>query len=126
MPAEESHFACRGGPLVIHPGHSTYRQSDDGGMIEVSETPGGSRYVVTVDGQRAGFLDYRITGDVFIAVHTEIDSAYGGRGLGSQLVGRVLDDVRASGRRLRPVCPFVRHFLAENPQYVDLTRDRPA
>jgi predicted GNAT family acetyltransferase len=93
-------------------------------MIEVSDVPDENRYVVTVDGARAGFLDYRIRGDVFIARHTEIDPSFGGRGLGSALVTEVLDRVRSSGRRLSPVCPFVQHFLGEHPEYRDLVDSR--
>jgi predicted GNAT family acetyltransferase len=89
-------------------------------MVEVSDAPDEHRYVVTVDGQPAGFLQYRIRGDVFVALHTEIDPAFGGQGLGSRLVTEVLDRVRESGRRLSPVCPFVKRFLTSHPQYADL------
>lgn len=92
-------------------------------MVEVSDVPDEHRYVVTVDGERAGFLDYKIRGDVFVAIHTEIDPAFGGRGLGSVLVTEVLDQVRAAGRRLSPVCPFVQHFLEEHAEYRDLVGD---
>ena len=89
-------------------------------MVEVSDVPDEHRYVVTVDGARAGFMDYKIRGDVFVAIHTEIDPAFGGQGLGSRLVSSVLDEVRASGRRLSPLCPFVQRFLEGHPEYADL------
>ena len=89
-------------------------------MVEVSDVPDESRYVVTVDGAVAGFLSYRLQGDQFIAVHTEIDPAYGGQGLGGTLVQQVLDNVRDDGLRLLPLCPFVKGFLAKHPEYSDL------
>lgn len=116
-----SRSQARGGATdATRPSARTAR--DDGWVTEISDIPDESRYVITVDGQPAGLLDYSISGDVFVALHAEIDPAYGGRGLGSQLVTRVLDDVRASGRRLRPVCPFVQHVVEENSQYQDLVR----
>ncbi len=90
------------------------------GVIEIFDVPDERRFVLTVDDQRAGVLEYKISGDVFIAIHTEIDPAYAGQGLGSKLVQRVLDDVRQSGRSLRPLCPFVQRFLKQNPSYQDL------
>jgi predicted GNAT family acetyltransferase len=96
-------------------------------MVEVTDAPDEHRYLISVDGERAGFLQYRIRGDVFVAVHTEIDPAFSGQGLGSQLVTDVLDRVRQSGRRLSPLCPFVQGFLSSHPEYADLvSRDTAA
>lgn len=89
-------------------------------MIEVEHLPSESRYVVTVDGVRVGRLDYATDGNTFVALHTEVDPAYGGRGLAARLVRAALDDVRANDRSLAPRCPYVRHFLTEHPEYADL------
>jgi uncharacterized protein len=89
-------------------------------MVEVSDVPDESRYVITSDGQVAGRLDYQVRGDVFVALHIEVDPAYAGRGLASTLVTQVLDQVRASGRRLRPLCPFVVEYVRRHPEYADL------
>lgn len=96
---------------------------DDGGMAEVFDVPDEQQYVVEVDGRRVGVLDYDTSDGTFVALHVEVDRASGGRGLGSLLVSRVLDEVRDSGRRLIPRCPFVSHFLREHPEYADLVDD---
>jgi predicted GNAT family acetyltransferase len=93
-------------------------------MVEVIDVPEEQRYVITVDGQRAGLLDYQVLGDVFVALHAEVDPAFAGQTLGATLVRQVLDEVREYGRRLRPRCPFVSYFLRENPEYADLV-DEP-
>ena len=31
-----------------------------------------------------------------------------------------LDDVRAAGASVQPLCPFVRSFIADHPEYLDL------
>ncbi len=93
---------------------------DDGQMADVFDIADEKRYVLEVDGRRVGLLDYELSGDVLVALHVEVDPGSGGQGLGTVLVRRVLDEVRDSGRRMRPRCPFVVHFLRENPEYSDL------
>lgn len=94
-------------------------------MLEVNHRPNQSRYVLSIDGAPAGSFDYSRSGDVLVALHVEVDPAYGGHGHGSELVRRVLDDVRRQGLRVRPVCPFVAYFLAEHPEYADLQSAPP-
>ena len=53
-------------------------------------------------------------------VHTETDPAFSGRGLAKQLVTAALDDVRSRGLAVLPFCPYVKKFIAENPDYLDL------
>jgi uncharacterized protein len=79
-----------------------------------------SRYVLEIDGEVAGLLEYHDEADVVDLVHTEIDPARRERGLGSELVAGALDDLRTKGRRVRPTCPFVARFVAEHPGYADL------
>ena len=89
-------------------------------MPEIVAVPAESRYVLMIEGERVGFMDYRLRDEVFIAVHTEIDPAYAGQGLGELLVRHVLDHVRDTGMSLRPLCPFVRRFLHKHHEYDDL------
>ena len=79
-----------------------------------------ARYELRVDGVLVGLADYAEQGDVVVIPHTETAPAYGGRGLASRLVRYALDDVRATGRRVDPACPFVAVFIQRNPEYADL------
>ncbi|MGW3988806.1 GNAT family N-acetyltransferase [Streptomyces sp. NPDC004830] len=79
------------------------------------------RYEILVDGRRAGLTAYRDRGEQRIFFHTEIDDAFAGRGLASELVGRALADVRASGKRIVPVCPYVAKYLKKHEEFTDLT-----
>ncbi|WP_043260512.1 GNAT family N-acetyltransferase, partial [Streptomyces sp. e14] len=65
------------------------------------------RYEILVEGERAGLTAFRDRGGQRVFYHTEIDDAYAGRGLAAQLVGQALADVRAQGKRIVPVCPYV-------------------
>lgn len=79
------------------------------------------RYEILVDGRRAGLTAYRDLNVQRVFFHTEIDEAFAGQGLGSQLVQQALVDVRASGMRIVPVCPYVAKFLKRHDEFADIT-----
>ncbi|WP_109505222.1 GNAT family N-acetyltransferase [Nocardioides speluncae] len=89
-------------------------------MAEVKDNPDAHRYEVWEDGQLAGFVRYRLDGDRIALVHTETVEAFAGRGLAKVLVTQTLDDVRARGLAVLPFCPYVKGFIAKNPDYLDL------
>jgi uncharacterized protein len=89
-------------------------------MAEVKDVPNQSRFEIHLDGRRVGVLDYYVNGDTVTMPHTEVDPAYGGRGLGGELVKGALDEVRSRGLRVRPACSFVQHYIFEHPEYADL------
>ncbi len=86
----------------------------------VEDDPAGSRYVVRVGGEVAGFTEYRRRGGVTTFVHTEVDDGHEGEGLGSALVHGALEDVRSAGGTIRPLCPFVRSYVERHPEFADL------
>ncbi|AFR09406.1 MULTISPECIES: GNAT family N-acetyltransferase [Nocardiopsis] len=87
---------------------------------EVTDVPDRRRYEITSDGELAGFAEYIPTGDMLTFTHTEIDPAFEGKGLGGTLVREALDDVRARGLSILPMCPFVRDWIGRHRDYVDL------
>jgi len=75
------------------------------------------RYVISVDGVRAGLAAYRDSGDQRDFHHTEIDKAFGGQGLATKLIAAALEDTRAAGKRIVPTCSFVEAYVAKHPEY---------
>lgn len=78
------------------------------------------RYEILLDGTIAGSTEYRDRGDRRVFHHTETDDAFAGQGLASQLVQQALTDVRASDRRVVPVCPFVAHYVEKHHDFDDI------
>ena len=88
--------------------------------VLVCDNPEQHRYEIHVGSEIAGAADYHTQPGLVTIMHTEIDPAFEGRGLGSQFVAAMLDDVRRQEAQLLPVCPFVRAFLQRHPEYADL------
>ena len=94
--------------------------ASDEPTIEVRDDREADRFVITVDGEPAGFAQYRDRGQALSFVHTEVDDRFEGQGLGGRLVAAALDDVRSRGLAVLPFCPFVRGYIARHPEYLDL------
>jgi predicted GNAT family acetyltransferase len=87
---------------------------------EVRDVATRNRYEVTVDGEPAGYAEYRDRDSVRVFTHTVIHDAFEGKGIGGALARGALDDVRASGRRLVPQCPFIARYIERHDEYADL------
>ena len=89
-------------------------------QVTVTDNPEAARYELEVDGERAGFVTYRTSPGVIAFLHAEVDPSRERRGLGSALVRGALDDARARGLSVRPVCPFVAWYVETHEAYQDL------
>jgi len=88
--------------------------------MRVRDAPERSRYEIERDGEVVGFAAYRLDGNVMALPHVEVRPDLRGGEIGSQLVQETLDDARARGLTVRPLCPFVAAFLRRHPEYQDL------
>ena len=89
-------------------------------LSAVLDSPERSRFELEVDGALVGFVDYRRRPGAIAFLHTEIDPAHEGEGLGGVLVSEALDAARREGMQVLPFCPFVRSYLERHPEYLDL------
>ena len=80
-----------------------------------------NRFEIRVDGVVAGFSQFMDVGSQRIMFHTEIDKQFGGQGLATKVVQEALEQTRADGLRVVPVCPFVKKHLRNNPGFEDIT-----
>ncbi|MGY2066205.1 GNAT family N-acetyltransferase [Blastococcus sp. SYSU DS0619] len=86
----------------------------------VVDNPEAGRFEVLVDGEVAGFAEYRRTRSSVAFTHTVVDPAFEGRGLGSALARGALDATREAGLSVLPFCPFIRSYIERHPEYRDL------
>lgn len=90
----------------------------------VRDNPRELRYELVDGGELLGEIRYTLEPGVITLVHTEVAPSVEGQGVGSRLVAGALEDIRARGLRLVPLCPFVAAYLRRHPEYRDLVAAR--
>jgi hypothetical protein len=89
--------------------------------VSVVQSAERSRYEAYVDGELAGFAVYELRPGVIDFLHTEVDDAFEGHGVGSTLAREALDDVRRDGsRKVVATCPFISSWIERHDDYKDL------
>ena len=89
-------------------------------MLTVTDNPGAQRYEGRVGDDLAGTVDYYLRPGRITVVHTDVTEGFAGEGIGSRLVAGMLDDIRARGLKVVPLCPFTRSYIERHPEYADL------
>lgn len=89
--------------------------------VVVTNNQDEKRYEAHLDGELAGFAEYQLTDELIVFTHTEVDPRFEGKGVGSALARFALDEVRDAGdRKVMPLCPFVKGWIARHREYVPL------
>ncbi len=93
----------------------------------VVDVPERGRFEIRVDDKVVGLASYHVENGTMTLPHTEVDPSVGGRGIGSALVAGVLAAARERGLTVLPYCSFVRHYIQQHPEDIELVAeaDRP-
>ncbi|MCA5891899.1 N-acetyltransferase [Isoptericola sp. NEAU-Y5] len=95
--------------------------ADTAAEITVVDDPAGQVFRASLaDGTAVGGAYYEREGDVVTFTHTEVDPAFEGQGIGSQLAAGALGLVRDAGGRIVPLCPFIKKYVERHPEHADL------
>lgn len=89
-------------------------------MADITRNEPHLRWHAFEDGREVGHLEGERDGDVVALVHTEVDPDQEGKGIAGQLVRTALDEIRAKGQKVRPLCPYVKSWIKRHPEYADL------
>ena len=72
-------------------------------------------------GDDRAVLEYRSNKEgKFFITHTEVPPALEDRGVDAILVAHVFDYIKSNNMRLIPVCPYVKAYLKEHPDFMSL------
>ena len=52
--------------------------------------------------------------------HTGVPDAFRGQGVGQRLVTRAVEDARAAGKKIIPLCPFANAQFKRHPEWADV------
>lgn len=99
---------------------TTERDPASGPPLVIEDRPDERRYVALLGDELAGWVDYGRVGSRLVALHTEVPRRFGGRGIATKLVRRVLDDARATGATVTPRCPLFAAHFERHPEDADI------
>ena len=88
--------------------------------IERHEGAAKGRYSIRLGEAEAELTYSRAGEDTIIVDHTYVPDAMRGRSVGQALVRRAVEDARAEGRRIVPLCPFTKAQIARHPEWQDV------
>ena len=80
------------------------------------------RYVARVNDTEAAMTFSRLGDASIIIDHTEVPDTLRGQGVGQALVARAVQDARAAGITIVPLCPFAKAQFARTPDWQDVLR----
>jgi hypothetical protein len=91
-------------------------------IITREDGPTKGRYVARVDGVSdvAELTFSKVNPHLVIADHTDVPDALRGRGLGLALATRLVEDARAQGVKIIPLCPYVNAERHKHPEWADV------
>ena len=78
------------------------------------------RYVIRKDGSEAELTYSILSPTMVIADHTGVPQEMRGTGAGRALVERLVEDARAEGFKITPLCPFVNSQRIHHPMWADV------
>lgn len=92
-------------------------------MIELEEQGSKGRYVVkNPDGAEAEMTFSKVGTSQIIIDHTGVPDAFRGQGVGAMLVVRAVEDARAAGKKIIPLCPFAAAQFRRHPEWADVLK----
>lgn len=72
-------------------------------------------------GKQISKMDYMFAGPVkMVIIHTEVDDAWKGKGLGGKLVAAGVDYARGHHKKILPLCKFAKKIFETTPEYSDV------
>jgi len=88
--------------------------------VKREDGPSGGRYTVTIDGHTADMTYSKAGATRIIIDHTGVPDALRGKGAGQAMVKQAVEDARASGVKIIPLCPFAKAQIEKHPEWQDV------
>ncbi len=91
-------------------------------FLEIKAEQSVERYTAYLDGAPVGTAQWVLVGDTILLPHIRVAPEHHDKGIGSQLIRRILDDARTDHRTALPLCPYARRWAQLHPDYRDTAR----
>lgn len=90
--------------------------------ITLEETASKGRYAYRTGEDEAEMTFSRAGEGLVIIDHTLVPDAFRGQGVGVALVARAVEDARAGGKKILPLCPFAAAQFRRHPEWADVVQ----
>lgn len=91
-----------------------------GNFIHHTQKKGGA-FTYEEEGKRLAEMVYFNSGNKTIIIdHTDVDASLQGQGIGKQLLGQLVEFVRANDKKVIPYCPFANATFQKTPEWQDV------
>ncbi len=75
------------------------------------------------NGQRAGLMTYTIPSSDFIIIdHTKVEPSFEGKGVGKQLLYKIVEMAREKNIKIMPLCPFAKAMFLKLTDIKDVLK----
>lgn len=93
-------------------------------VITLEDHGSSGRYVTRIDNGPEAEMTFRRLEDNKIAIdYTGVPNAYRGQGIAQKLVERGIQDARANGTKIVPLCSYVVAQFRRHPDWADVLAD---
>jgi predicted GNAT family acetyltransferase len=84
--------------------------------IELIDNQDRKRYQLAID-EKVAFVEYIKTKQQIYLTHTEVPDSLEGKGVGSSLVLKTLQEVEKLDLQLVPLCPFIASYIKRHLEW---------
>jgi uncharacterized protein len=91
--------------------------------IHLEDTGSKGRYYLRSPAGDVAEMTFTKAGEhLTIIDHTEVPDAFRGQGAGLRLVTRAVEDARAAGKKIIPLCPFANAQFRKHQEWADVLK----
>lgn len=117
---EAAHRDERNAALIAALQEKADKEVASGWELDVINDAERGRWIAALGAEAIGELTYRFVGGRIVLLSTWVSHPYRNHRVATELIARVLDEIRPSGKKITIICPVVGEFIARNTQYLDL------
>ena len=89
--------------------------------IELEDSGSKGRYLLRSPEGAIAEMTFSKVGEKRIIIdHTDMPDVFRGQGVGARLVTRAVEDARASGKKIIPLCPFANAQFRRHAEWADV------
>ena len=84
--------------------------------IQLQVNTAENRLELPLEGGTA-LIEYKLSGDRFFLIHTEVPASLEGKGVGGAIVQKALQYAKDHSYKIVPICPFVQSYLKRHKEW---------